>query len=370
MKQQPGKLGIREYVSIAILMVASKAAEDTPASIYNHVQNAAWMIPILTGGLFFIPLTLLLKTFSIYPDKNLFVVIQQLLGKYIGFIICLLIFLINSFSISFDSRTYSSIIRSNYFTTTPNLIIYAILMIVCVYAAKKGIQHIGSVSYIVIFYVLISFNLALLLSIKDSNINAIFPIWGPGKLEIIKESIHRLTIYADFFILTIILPYITSYKVFRKSTWIAFVIVIIQLSASVIIFVCLFDTSLKGLGSYPFHSAIRYISFGKFLGNIEILFLPIWLMAAFIRFAAFLYINTLMFGHLFKIKDYEYLIPSLAAVYLLIGMIPETPLDVFTIYKAKVQYIAGPTYAALSIILWLVALLKGEFKHAKNKNSI
>ena len=46
-------------------------------------------------------------------------------------------------------------------------------------------------------------------------------------------------------------------------------------------------------------------------------------MAAFIRFAAFLYICALMFGHLFKIKDFEYLIPSLATIYLLIGIIPE-----------------------------------------------
>ena len=51
-------------------------------------------------------------------------------------------------------------------------------------------------------------------------------------------------------------------------------------------------------------------------------------MAAFIRFSAFLYLNALMFGHLFKIKDFEFLIPSLATIYLLIGIIPETPFDV------------------------------------------
>src|SRR4051812_45406092 len=192
MKQQPGKLGIREYVSIAILMIGSKATEDTPAMLYSHIQNAAWMTPILSGGIFFIPLFLLLKTLSLFKDKNLFAVIQQLLGKYIGFFICLLIFIISSFAISADSRTYTNIIRTFYFTTTPNLVIYAILMLISAYGAKKGIQHIGSVSYLVIFYVLFSFYLALLLSTQDSNIEAMFPIWGPGKLEILKESTLRL----------------------------------------------------------------------------------------------------------------------------------------------------------------------------------
>ncbi len=61
MKQQQEKLGIREYVSIAILMVGSKATEGTPAILYSHVQNAAWMIPIVSGGLLFIPLLSIIK---------------------------------------------------------------------------------------------------------------------------------------------------------------------------------------------------------------------------------------------------------------------------------------------------------------------
>ncbi len=369
MKQQQEKLGIREYVSIAILMVGSKATEGTPARLYGQVQNAAWMIPIVSGALLLIPLYLLVKTLAVFQGKNLFVVIQQLLGKYIGFFVCLLIFVINSLAISADSREYTNIIRAFYFTTTPNLVLYGILLFVCAYGAKKGLQHIGSVSYLVVFCVALSFYLALFLSMQDSNIEAIFPIWGPGKLKILKESTLTLTLFADFFILTIITPYMTSYKDFRKGTWIAFVLVVIQLSVATLLFICLFDTTLKGIG-YPFHTAIRYISFGNFLGNVETLFFPIWLLAAFIRFAAFIYINAMMFGHLFKIKDFEFLIPSLATIYLLIGMIPETPIDVSLIFKVKIRFIAGPTFIAISIILWLVALLKGEFKHAKNKNSM
>lgn len=369
MKKQQGKLGIREYVSIVILMIGAKGTESTPSMLYNQVQNAAWMVPIVSGVIIFIPFYLLIKTLAVFKEKNLFAVIQQLLGKYIGFIVCLLIFVINSSAIAADSREYSNIIGSFYFTTTPLLVIYAILLFVCAYGAKKGIQHIGSVSYLVVFYVAFSFYLALFLSIQDSNIEAIFPIWGPGKLQILKESTLRLTIFADLFILAILIPYITSYKDYRKGTWIAFVGIIIQLSIATLLFICLFDTTLKGM-AYPFHTTIRYISFGTFLTNVETLFFPIWLLSAFIRFSAFLYINAMMFGHLFKIKDFEFLIPSLSAIYLLIGMIPETPIDVSLGMKAILQYTAGSTYAAICIILWLVALCKGEFKHEKNKNSM
>lgn len=157
--------------------------------------------PDPVSWIIFYPAFLLLKTLSLYENKNLFSVIQKLLGRYIGFIVCLLIFVISSFAISFDSRTYTNIIRTFYFPTTPNIIIYALLMVVCAYGAKKGIQHIGSVSYLMIFYFVLSLYLALILSTQDSNIYSIFPIWGPGKLEVLKVGTQRLTLFAEFFCL-------------------------------------------------------------------------------------------------------------------------------------------------------------------------
>ncbi|MFZ7942893.1 MULTISPECIES: GerAB/ArcD/ProY family transporter [Bacillaceae] len=368
MNQQPGKLGIREYVSIAILMVSLKATENAPTLLFNKVQNAAWMLPVLSAGIFFIPLFLLLKTMSLFQGKNLVFVIQKLLGKYIGFFICLFIFVISSLGMSFESRSYTDIIRAFYFSTTPTPVLYAIFMAVCAYGAKKGIQHVGSVAYLLIFYVIISFFVALGLSTQDSNIQAMLPIWGTGKLEIITKSAQSLNLCAEFFLLTMFIPYITSNKDFRKGTWIAYISVSIQVSAATLLFICMFDQSLGGIG-YPFHTAIRYISLGSYIPNIEIIFFIIWIISAFIRFTAFLYINALVFGHLFKIKDFEFLIPSLATIYLLIGILPESPPEVIFNWRQMVQTIIGPSFGAISLILWLAAVVKGEFKHAINKNS-
>ncbi|MFK9090829.1 GerAB/ArcD/ProY family transporter [Bacillus salipaludis] len=368
MNQQPGKLGIREYVSIAILMVGSKATEDTPGVLFSKVQNAAWMIPVLSAGIFFIPFFLLLKTMSLFQGKNLFFVIQKLLGKYIGFFVCLVIFIMTLVGISLDSRLYINIIRAFYFRTTPVLVLYALLMAVCAYGAKRGIQHVGSVAYLLIIYAITGLFFALGLSTQDSNIQAILPIWGPGKIEIIKKSSQSLNLFADFFLLTMLIPYLTSSKDFRKGTWIAYIYVSIQISVATLFFICMLDQTLEGVG-YPFHTAIRYISLGSYIPNIEILFFIIWIVSAFIRFTAFLYINALMFGHIFKIKDFEFLIPSLATIYILIGIIPESPIDIGLELKQMVQTVVGPLFAAISLILWLSALLKGEFKHAKNKNN-
>ncbi|MEC1524644.1 GerAB/ArcD/ProY family transporter [Neobacillus niacini] len=369
MKQQSGKLGIREFVSIAVLMVGSKATEDTPAILYSQAQNASWMIPFISAGIFFIPLYLLIKTMSVYDEKDLFSVIKIILGKYIGFLVCLIIFIMSSYAVSFDTRTYTNIIRAFYFTTTPTLIVYALLILICAYGAKKGLQHIGSVSYLIVFYGVLSLYIALLLGTQNANINSMFPIWGPGPLALVKEGSQKLTLFADFFLLTMLVPYLTSKKAFKRGTWLAYFYVTFQISIAILTYVCMFDEGLAGI-AYPFHTVIRFISLGQYIPNVEIIFFIIWIMAAFIRFTAFLYINAMMFGHLFKIKDFEYLIPSLATLYLMIGMIPEAPINVSLVFKPLIVSTAGPFFAVISFVLWLVALLKGEFKHAKNKDII
>ncbi|PLS03779.1 GerAB/ArcD/ProY family transporter [Neobacillus cucumis] len=368
MEQQPRKLSIREYVSIALLMVMAKGTEDTPAMFYKQVQNASWMIPIVSAGILFFPYLLLLKTLSLYQSKDLFSVIRILFGKYIGFFICLLIFLISSIGISFDSRVYTNIIRTFYFPTTPALVIYALLMTICAYGAKKGIQQIGSVSYLVVFYAVILLYIALLLSNRDSTLRSMFPILGPGPLKIAKGSVMGLSLFVDFFLFTTIIPHVRSGKDFLNGTWITFVYITIQLSLILVVYICMFDNSLGNIG-YPFHTLIRYISLGSYLPNVEIIFFVIWLMLAFIRFTMFLYFNGLMFGHIFKIKDFEYLFPALAAIYVLIGSIPESA-GVVSHIKTVVYNSVGPVIITISLMLWLVALLKGEFKHAKNRNSM
>ena len=77
-----------------------------------------------------------------------------------------------------------------------------------------------------------------------------------------------------------------------------------------------------------------------------------------------------MFGQIFKIKNFEYLIPAMATLYLLIGMIPETALDLALEFKPIIRSISGPAFATISILLWFVALLKGEFNDANKKNSM
>jgi spore germination protein KB len=369
MEQSKQLIGIKEYIAIILLLISTKVTDDTPSILFEHMKNAGWMAPIINGLIAIIPIYLLIKVVSNYDNKNLAEVSDHLFGKIISFIILFILLAVSFLAVIVDTAIYTDIIGTMYFTKTPTIIIYGILMFVCAYGATRGFEQIGSVAWTVFPYLQVSLFFALILTIGEGNTAFLFPIMGSGAWEVIKESSLRLSIYADLLYLFFLYPYIKSKKVFKKGTWLALLFIVLNLSISLASYVFLFDYKTVMQLNYPYHEVIRTISLG-FMINMEAFFLPFWLIASFVRFSIYLYVNALLFGHLFRIKHFEYLIPSLATLIVFLGMIPESP--TFTIFdlREKLLLIATPLFFFLPCLIWVVAKLKGEFKRAHKTKSM
>src|SRR5690606_11631306 len=124
---------------------------------------------------------------------------------------------------------------------------------------------------------------------------------GNGQWELLKGSILKSSIFADFLYLGFIFPFVKSKLDFKKGIWISFSFIIIEFSLALAAYTLLFDYIGVRLMNFPYHETIRYIEAG-FLENIETFFYPFWLVASFIRFTFYLYLTAIIFGSLFKIK--------------------------------------------------------------------
>ncbi|ASK63678.1 hypothetical protein CFK37_16690 [Virgibacillus phasianinus] len=364
MEKSTGKIGIKEYIAIILLTIGTKLADDLPSIIYNSLYNAAWMMPIISGILVIIPLYLLIKTMMYYKEKSLLEIVVHLLGKYLGFIVIFALWIVGSITIIIDTAIYTDIIGTMYFSRTPTIILYFVLVGVCAYGAKRGIEQIGSVARALLPYIKISILIALILTMIQGNLDFLFPFFGPGEWTVIKESSLRLSIYGDILYLSLLTPYIRNANDFKKGTWIAFVILVAELTIAFFAYLLLFDFESVRMLSYPFHEVIRYINFG-FLTNVETFFFPFWLIATFVRFAVYFYLNGILFGRLFRIKDFEHVIPSLATLFLLLGMILENNPIALTHVRDYLLIFVTPIFFGLPCILWIVAKLKGDYKNEK-----
>lgn len=362
MEHTRGKIGTREFLAIAVFMIGTKVADDTPSLLYKTMENAAWMVPIIIGAISVMPIYLLLKLAALYGNKSLMDIITYAFGKYIGVVVLFILWLIVSAALILDTAIYTDIIETMYFPKTPAIIIYLVLMGVCAYGAKKGLEQIGSIAWAFFPYVKISLFIALILAVFQGNLSFLFPVFGPGKWEIIKESTMNLAIYADFLYLFFLIPYIKTVSAIRKGIWIALCFIVAELAFALITYVMLFDYVSVKLLNYPFHETIRYIQLG-FLRNAETLFFPFWLTTTFVRFAVYLYLNAMLFGRLFRIKNFESVIPIMATLIVFIGIIPGSP--TFTIFRLRelLIHFTTPVYFTLPLLLWMIALMKGDFRH-------
>ncbi|MBT2683827.1 endospore germination permease [Bacillus sp. ISL-37] len=362
MKQDKGKIGIKEYFALISLTVGAKLSDDTPAIIYEHAKNAGWLAALLIGFMSLLPIILLIKVYSAHKGKNLHEILLHLFGRFFGTLLSICLLIGGTTAVIADSGTYVDIIGSMYFTKTPAIILYIILLVICAYGAKRGIEQIGTVSWLLLPYIKITLFVALIFTFKKGTLGYLFPFWGEGPIEVAKASVKNVSIFVDFFYLALIMPLISSYKDMKKGTLLGLGFITVELSLALVAYVVLFDYTTAEMLNYPFHETIRFIQIG-FLANVETLFFPFWLVATLIRFSFYLYLIATLLGGILKIKEFEYLIPLIATIILLIGLSPDAPSITLYNVREKILVLLSPAFMILPPFMWIVAKIRGDFKN-------
>lgn len=368
MEEPKGKIGNREFFAILVMTIGPKYGDDTPAILFNKLDTAAWMAPLIIGVITIIPVYLLINVLSAYKNKGLAEVIEHLFGKILGFLLLVFLWIIGFVATTLDTAIYADIIGIMYFPNTPTLAIYILLMLVCGYGAKKGLEQIGSVAWSTLFWIKISLFFVLFIFIFQGEKAFLFPLFGPGLWEVVKGSAYKTSIYAELLFIGLIFPFVASKSAYSKVTWIALIFIAVEQVIALIGYMMLFDFHGVKNMNFPFHEAIRYIHLG-FLPNIETFFFPFWIVASFIRFAFYLYLSAILFGRIFKIEHFEYVIPIIATLIVSVGMIPENPTNIIFHLRERFINLLTPIFIILPFIIWLLAKFRGAFNDEKTKSS-
>lgn len=362
MLEPEGKVGIREFVALAVIMTGAKITDDTPVIFITGLDTAAWMSPFFLSLFIGLPTLMMFKVQSKFDTTSFAEYMNQLFGKVLTVIILLFIWVVFSYTIVLDSAKYTDIISTMYFPETTPLWIYVVLMGVCAYVGKKGIENIGSISWVLFPIINAAFLIALVLGIMQGTSEFLFPIFGSGEIEIIKESFLRGSVQFDLLLLFVVIPFVSSLKGFKKGTLIAVSILIVEITFAFIAFIVIFDFETAKLISYPYHELLRFIHLGS-LQNIETIFFPFWLVVPFIRISIYLFISAYIFGQIFNIKHFEYLIPIFAYIIIFIGLIPDYPTLTLYHIRDKLMIYMTPFVYIFPFLLWTAAKLKEKKNH-------
>ncbi|MEQ6378392.1 endospore germination permease [Bacillaceae bacterium S4-13-56] len=361
--QSNGNIGAREFGAIIILTLSTKATDFTTSILFEDGYNAAWMIPIVSVLFLIGPLLILYKLLKEYQSKNLIELINEILGRKIGSLIGILLLFLGLAATVFDSRSYVEIVGRLYYPQTPTIVLYSMLLGVSFYIAKHGLETIGRVAVLSFPYIKAMIVLLVVLVLKDVKWGRIFPISGAGWTDIVQTGFFKQSIFADMFYFSLFYPFLKNDKSFKKGGLISFGIVIVEFVFFLILYVGIFEYPTVQQITFHFHELIRYVEVGPYFTNLEIIYFIFWMVGAFIRFAIYLYMISLLFGTIFKIKEFEPLILSVSALVLLLGMLPNNLVtNSYLLWNSYLLPTISVTIPVLIFLLWGVSKIRGGAK--------
>lgn len=357
-KVEKDKIGFREFFSILVFMVSTKATDITTTQLFETVYNSAWMV-IIGSFLIILPsLIALIVVLKKYQTKNLLEITQSELGKPIAFVMGIILFFILLFGTAVETRSYTDQLITMNFPKTPLFILYLLFLFICVFGAKKGWEALGSVAWMVFPYITLAVGILYVLLLKDSVVNRIFPFFGTGRWEVVKESYKWVSLYGDAVIIAMMYPFVKDYKTFSKGYFGALIYTVILMAMMYLLYILVFDYRSVGKITYPFSEATRIVNIGRVITNIETFFLTFWLLAVIVKFAVYIYLVGSVFGFVFNIKEYEHTLIPLTILILLIGMYPTNVMENTFFFKERLMTYSKYYFLSLPLLLLLVVKLK------------
>ncbi|MBM7572495.1 GerAB/ArcD/ProY family transporter [Aquibacillus albus] len=349
----------REIIAIVLLIIGFKLADTTPAQYAQEGKNAFWLMPIVSLLVMLPSFLLLMYLLKKYKDKNLIQLIFSILGKKVGVFMGFIIFLLSYLLLILSARNYTNQITMLYFPESPTTVIMFLFLTVIFFGAKRGLQAIGTATYITLPYLKLSILVLAAAIIPKVVWLRIFPIFGDGLGTILLEGAKRGSIFFDLFILTIAYTAITSNKSFAKGIYFGGAIAFMEIIFFFLLYTTLFDYKSIDKIAFPFHDVTQYVNFGEFFTNVETFFMVFWLGAAFLRFVILIYFGSWLLGETLQLDEFEPLIFPLTLFVFPFSMIVENTITNELIFRNYLLSITTPVLIIFPIILWIVAKSKG-----------
>lgn len=354
------KLGIREFSTMLLLIIAVKLSDTTPVLLFQRAKNAGWMLPIISFIVITPSFLVLLSVLKKYKDKNLVEIIYQLMGKFFGFVYSADFTLVMYTLMIIATRDVVDTITTMFYIETPPLIIYCLFMFAALFLCSRGLSAIGSVCWFIVPALATAASTAVALVLPDMKPLYIFPIGGVKPVELIMGIPFYASLEIEVVVMAILYPKVKNHGEYAKGSMIAFIIATILIAGSCLGYLMVFDVIPLEHIAFPFLELTRIIRIGRFISNAEAIFFAFWIMAACLRFSIYLYIVTSLFVNTIKKKSMKLYSLLIAVTVIVFASIPENfPPLVFGI-RRYLLLVSFSTLVPLPYILSFLSKRKGE----------
>jgi len=352
-----GKIGSREALTLLIIIMTGKIFLSFPRDMVLLGQTAGWFLVILAGLVSLIAFAFLSNLLKRFPGKNLLQISTEIFGMVLGNVFnCILFFFFLIITALFFRQFAESFIIS-ILPHTPISVISLGFMFILVYSCHLGIEAISRLAQFYGPFVLLALIFIFGFSLKNADFQQLAPVFGPGILPLLKETLPQTSIFSEILLLGIIAPLIREKnKLFKIGiTSLLISIVISTLVTALVTLVYNYESANKLL--FPIFQLARLVSIERFAQRTEAFFVFLWFFIAGLNLSGLFYSAVTRFAQTFRIKNYQPLIIPLGLLVYTISLIPSNMTQSVDFNSFKMNNYYALIFLGIPLILWLGALI-------------
>ena len=350
------------------MMVLFIIGSTLVVGVSDAAKQDNWLSVILAMIMALPILMLYARLIHLFPGKDLYTIIHQVLGPIAGKAISLL-FVWYAFHVgALVIRNFSEFLSEIALTETPQYFIQLVFVLLCIWAVKGGIEVLGRWTSFVFNILLVVAIGLILMSLSKINFANFTPILDKGFRPVIDGAFSVFSFplaetVVFISILSFLKPGASSYKVYNLSLLIGGCIILFSVFRNIAVLGFPFLSTQY----FPSYITVSLIDFGEFFRRFEVLAAVVFLLCGFVKVSICLFCTATGIARIFNVTDYRIMTAPVAFLMINLAIVIYPNMQEMFEWMKVYKYYAIPFQVLLPLILWIGAEAKARF--TKNQYS-
>lgn len=328
--------------------------------IGSDAKQDAWLSVILAVIPATLVMTIYARILSLFPEKNLFAILNSVFGKIAGRILAL-IYVWYAFHLGvLVLRNFQEFIKVVAFPETPEFVPIMLMGILCIWIVKEGIEVLGRFSQLVIIILSFIIIAIFVLCMRDADFNNLRPFLYNGFKPVLNSAFSVFS-----FPLAETVLFMAAFN-FSKKRNSPFKVYYYALAIGTLFVLIIAIRNILVLGAdfieqtyFPSYVAVSLISIGDFLQRIESTVSVVLLFGGFVKISVCLLSACKGVDYIFKIGNYRQIVAPVGLLMMITScFIYQSVMEMFEWAFKIYKYYAFPFQVILPIIIWIAAEIK------------
>lgn len=344
------------------MMVLFIIGSTLVVGVSDIAKQDEWLAVILAMMLALPVLLLYARLLHLFPGKDIYTIMHQVLGPIAGKAVALL-FVWYTFHLGvLVIRNFSEFLSEIALTETPQYFIQLVFVLLAIWAVKGGIEVLGRWTSFIFNILLVVLIGLILMSISKFNFANFTPMLYEGFRPVIDGAFSVFTFplaetVVFISILSFLKPGASGYKVYNLSLLIGGSILLLNVFRNI----ALLGIPFLSTQYFPSYIATSLIDFGEFFRRFEVLVAVLLLLCGFVKVSVCLFCTATGIARIFNVDNYRILTVPAALLMLSLAIFIYPNMQEMFEWVKVYKYYAIPFQLLLPLILWVGAEAKVRF---------